>query len=78
MTLPDSAGEPFRKLAAWKRVPLAAGAMQSVEIPIDPLYLSTFSTAGNTWSRPIGDFLIEVGTSSSDLPLHNSVRLVAR
>ena len=78
VTLPASAGEPFRKLAAWKRVSLAAGAMQTVEIPIDPLYLSIFSTADDGWSRPAGDFLIEVGGSSTDLPLHQILRLAAR
>jgi beta-glucosidase len=77
-TLPASSGEPFRKLAAWKRVSLAPGATQTVVIPLDPLYLSTFSTATNSWSRPSGDFLIEVGGASSDLPLHQSLHLAAQ
>jgi beta-glucosidase len=76
VTLPASAGEPFRKLAAWKRVSLAPGAMQTVEIPIDPLYLKIYSTVDNGWSQPAGDFLIEVGGSAADLPLrlHQSSR----
>jgi len=78
VTLPDSAGEPFRRLAAWKRISLAPGAAQTVEIPLDPLYISAFSVAGNSWTRPAGDFLIEVGGSSADLPLHQSLRLAAR
>jgi beta-glucosidase len=78
VTLPSSSGEPFRKLAAWKRVSLAPGAAQTVEIPLDPLYLSTFSTAGNAWSRPEGEFLIEVGGSSGDLPLHQTTHLAAQ
>src|ERR1019366_5965205 len=36
LTLPASAGEPFRKLAAWKRVALAAGAKETVTISIEP------------------------------------------
>jgi beta-glucosidase len=75
VTLPDSAGEPFRKLAAWKRVSLAAGASQTVEIPLDPLTLSIYSTDRHTWLRPEGDFLIEAGSSSADLPLHQSLHL---
>jgi beta-glucosidase len=75
VTLPASAGEPFRKLAGWKRVSLAAGATQTVSIPLDPLYLSIYSTTGNAWTRPTGDFLFEVGGSSADLPLHQSLRL---
>jgi beta-glucosidase len=78
VTLPASAGEPFRKLAAWKRVSLVAGATQSVEIPIDPLYLSVFSTADDGWSRPAGDFLFEAGGSSADLPLRFVLPLAAR
>jgi beta-glucosidase len=77
VTLPASAAEPFRKLAAWKRVSLAAGAMQTVEIPIDPLYLSIFSPADDGWSRPEGDFLFEVGGASADLPLRHTLRLTA-
>jgi len=77
ITLPGSAGEPFRKLAAFKRISLAAGATQSVEILLDPLYLSTYSTSNNTWSRPSGDFLIEVGGSSAALPLHQTLTLAA-
>jgi beta-glucosidase len=78
VTLPASAGEPFRKLAAFTRVSLAPGTTQTVEIPLDPLYLSTFSTATNAWSRPAGDFLIEVGGSSTDLPIHQSLHLSAQ
>jgi beta-glucosidase len=69
VTLPASAGEPFRKLAAWKRVSLAPGAMQTVVIPIDPLYLKIYSTVDDGWSKPAGDFLVEVGGSAADLPL---------
>jgi beta-glucosidase len=72
VTLPASSGEPFRKLAAWKRVTLAPRATQRIEIPIDPLYLSTFSTTTNTCSMPSGKFLIEVGGSSDNLPLHEA------
>jgi beta-glucosidase len=78
VTLPDSAGEPFRKLAEWKRVSLAAGASQRLEVPIDPLFLKIYSTADDGWRRPAGDFLIEVGGSSADLPLRQVLRLAAR
>jgi beta-glucosidase len=72
VTLPASSGEPFRKLAAFKRVSLAPGTSQTVQIPIDPLYLSTFSTTTNAWSLPSGRFLIEAGGSSATLPLHQT------
>jgi beta-glucosidase len=78
VTLPAAAGEPFRRLAAWKRVGLAAGTAQTVEIPIDPLYLSIYSTTASAWTRPAGDFLIEAGGSSADLPLRNTLHLAAQ
>jgi beta-glucosidase len=77
VTLPTSAGEPFRRLAAWKRISIPAGASRKVEIALDPLYLSTFSTTTNAWSRPTGDFLIEAGGSSASLPVHRSLTLAA-
>jgi beta-glucosidase len=78
VTLPDSAGEPFRKLAAWKRVSLAAGASQRLKITIDPLYLKIYSTADGGWRRPTGDSLIEVGGSSANLPLRQVLRSATR
>jgi len=69
-TLPQDAGEPFRKLAGFKRVSLAPGESKHVEIALDPLVLSTFSADDNTWHKPTGAALIEVGGSSIDLPLH--------
>jgi beta-glucosidase len=86
VTLPASAGERFRKLAGWKRVSLAAGASQTVEVAIDPLYLSIYSigksnsesTEKDAWVRPAGDFLIEVGGSSAELPLRRTLRLDAQ
>jgi beta-glucosidase len=77
VTLPGSAGEPFRKLAGWTRVTLAAGAHQAVTVPIDPLYLSIFSAEKNAWERPAGEYTLEVGGSSASLPLHQSFTLAA-
>jgi beta-glucosidase len=77
VTLPDSDGEPFRKLAGWRRVSLAAGASQKVEIAINPLYLSIFSVDDNGWKLAAGDYTIEVGPSSATLPLHGKVSVAA-
>jgi len=78
VTLPDAAGEPFRKLAGWKRVWLDAGATQTVTVPLDPLYLSIYSTDKDAWQRVAGEYKIEVGGSSADLPLHQSIALSAK
>jgi beta-glucosidase len=78
VTLPDAAGEPFRKLAGWKRVTLAAGESQRVTVPIDPLYLSIYSTEKDGWQRLAGEYRIEAGGSSAELPLHQSIHLAAK
>jgi beta-glucosidase len=75
VTMPASSGEAFRKLAGWKRVPLAPGESRHVEVSIDPLYLSTFSTQNNAWRRVAGEYVVEAGRSSADLPLHISLAL---
>jgi beta-glucosidase len=78
VTLPKSAGEPFRKLVGFKRVPVAAGASEVVTVPIDPLYLKVFSAEKNGWEMTGGDYKVEVGGASNHLPLHASVTLEAR
>jgi beta-glucosidase len=75
VTLPNAAGEPFRKLAGWKRVSLVAGASQKVTVAIEPLVLSTYSEEKNEWQRPAGEYRFEAGGASSDLPLHETVTL---
>ena len=75
VTLPTSAEEPFRKLAGWKRISLTPGATQTVSISLNPLYLSIYSPSDDKWTRPAGGFLFEVGGSSADLPLHQTIDL---
>ena len=75
VTLPGDSGEPFRRLAVWKRIPLAAGESQTVHLPLDPLYLSIFSVEQNHFVRLSGNYLVEVGSASMDLPLHTRVNL---
>jgi beta-glucosidase len=78
VTLPNAAGEPFRKLVGFKRVPVAAGASETVTVPIDPLYLKVFSTEKNGWEQLPGEYKIEVGGASNNLPLHEAVTLAAQ
>jgi beta-glucosidase len=75
VTLPAPAGEPFRKLAGWKRITLLPEQSRRVEIPLEPLSLSIFSTEDNAWRRPAGEYAIEVGSSSMDLQLYRSLVL---
>jgi beta-glucosidase len=78
VTLPEAAGEPFRKLAGWKRVSVAAGATAKVTVPVDALYLSVYDVKDKAWHRLAGEYHFEVGSSSADLPLQKKVQLTSR
>ena len=78
VTLPKSAGEPFRKLVGFKRVSVAAGASERVTVPIDPLYLKVFSAEKDAWEMLPGEYAIEAGGSSAALPLKQEVSLAAK
>jgi beta-glucosidase len=78
VTLPNAAGEPFRKLVGWKCVAIAAGTSQPVTITVDPLYLSIFDVKENAWHRIAGEYQFEAGSSSADLPLKKNVKLTQK
>ena len=66
---PASAGEPPRRLVAWKKVLLQAGEKQAVTLTIDANDnshpLSIWSTASNGWMTLNGDYTVYVGNSSA-------------
>ena len=74
-TLPDAAGEPFKRLVGFAKVKLDAKAKQTVSVEIDPKYLSIYDEAKNGWTLVPGDYTILVGGSSQDLPLKAVVNL---
>ncbi len=61
VTLPASAGEPFRRLAAWQRVALKAGESKTVTLALDPLYLSIFNAGKNAFELLPGDYQAMAG-----------------
>jgi beta-glucosidase len=67
--LPASAGEPFRRLAGWQKVPLKPGESRSVTVALHPLTLAVFDEKANRWDTPRGEFRVFVGGSSADTPL---------
>jgi beta-glucosidase len=74
-SLPDAAGEPWKRLVGWSKVELAPGESRTVQVPIDPLYLSIWDEAGKRWNRLPGEYGMMAGGSSADLPLHTTVTL---
>jgi beta-glucosidase len=75
VSLPASAGEPPKRLAAWERVELAAGETKTVSLKLDPLFLSVFNVDKDAWELVPGDYKVFVGGSSQDTPLTQSVKI---
>jgi beta-glucosidase len=73
--LPASAEEPPKRLVGWSKVQLKAGEQKSVEVEIDPKYLSIFDETKDGWTLVPGDYTIMVGGSSDKLPLKATVSL---
>jgi beta-glucosidase len=74
-SLPDSAGEPPKRLIGWARVELAAGESKVVTIPVDRSHLTVFDDAVDAWKLVPGSYTIMAGGSSLDLPLHQQIGL---
>jgi len=73
VTLPQAAGEPFKRLVAWDKVQLAAGESQTVTLALDPHYLSIFNPDKDAWELVSGDYQVLVGGSSRDTPLSGTL-----
>lgn len=71
--LPKDAGESFKRLVGWKRVPLAPGESQTITVAIDPRALQTFDEANDRWNFPSGDYEVFVGSSSDNTPLKGTL-----
>jgi beta-glucosidase len=73
--LPAGTNEPPKRLVGWSKVQLKAGENKTVEVEIDPKYLSIFDEAKDGWTLVPGDYTILVGGSSDKLPLKATVSL---
>lgn len=73
--LPAPAGEPFHRLVAWRKIQLAPGETKTVELDLDPHYLSIFNASREAWELVPGKYTVYAGGSSRDLPLHAEINL---
>jgi beta-glucosidase len=73
--LPDSAGEPFFRLAGWQRVDLAPGEARTVTIPIDPHYISMFDEKTDAWKLVPGTYEVHIGRSSQAADLDGTLSM---
>jgi len=71
-TLPEAAGEPFKRLVAWDRVQLRPGESKTVTLSVDPHYLSIFNGNADGWELIAGEYRLQVGGSSRSTPLSAS------
>lgn len=72
-SLPDSAGEPPRRLVGWTQVDLGPGESRQVSVPVSHDRLSIFDEASDSWKLAPGRYVLWVGGSSRDLPLQQAV-----
>ncbi|MGC2638873.1 MAG: glycoside hydrolase family 3 C-terminal domain-containing protein [Acidobacteriaceae bacterium] len=68
--LPGSTGEnTYKRLVGWDRVTLGAGESKTVTVTMNPLTLSIFDVAKNSFTMVPGDYQIVAGSSAADTPL---------
>jgi beta-glucosidase len=72
-SLPDSAGEPPKRLVGWAKVELKAGESKQVSVAVSRDRLNIFDEASDDWKLVPGSYTIRVGGSSQDLPLQQAV-----
>jgi len=75
VSLPSNAGEPPKRLVAFKKVSIPAGQSTQVKLTVDRKYLSIFDEAQNSWKLVPGSYTFKVGGSSQELPLSQAVNL---
>jgi beta-glucosidase len=73
--LPASAEEPPKRLIGWSKVELKAGEKKTVDLEIDPKYLSIYDEGKDGWTLLPGEYTIMAGGSSDKLPLKATVSL---
>jgi len=72
-SLPDSTGEPPKRLVGWTRVELAPGESKQVSVPVSRDRLTIFDEAADAFKLVPGSYVIRVGSSSRDLPMEKTI-----
>ena len=74
-SLPDSAGEPPRRLVGWAKLSIAAGESCQATVHIDPKLLKVFDPETDSWKLIPGTYTIWAGGSSRNLPLQKTIQI---
>ena len=72
-SLPDSAGEPPKRLVGWIKVELAPGESKQVSVPVSRDRLTIFDEGSDSWKLVPGEYTMRVGGSSRDLVLQKAI-----
>jgi len=75
VSLPQAAGESFRRLAGWQRVALKPGESETVSVAIDPQILSIYEEEKSAWTRVPGSYGVFAGSSEASTPLEGTLRV---
>ncbi|MGD0555192.1 MAG: glycoside hydrolase family 3 C-terminal domain-containing protein [Streptosporangiaceae bacterium] len=70
---PSASGQPPLQLEGFQRVSLAAGASTTVTFNLTQQNLQYWNSSSNTWATSTGNYGIEVGDSSANLPLSGTL-----
>lgn len=77
LSYPAAAGEPPKSLKGFQRVDLAPGKSAKVTFSVTQQDLQTWDPAAHHWTTTPGDYQIQVGDSSRELPLKAGFALAA-
>ncbi|MFT4114233.1 beta-glucosidase family protein [Silvibacterium sp.] len=70
--LPKAAGEDYKRLIAFDRVPLTPGEEKTITLKVDPKLLSVFNTEKSDFELVPGEYTVLAGPSSNHTPLKAS------
>ncbi|MFI5843967.1 glycoside hydrolase family 3 C-terminal domain-containing protein [Catenuloplanes sp. NPDC051500] len=73
----SAVARPVRELKGFAKVSLAAGESRTVSIELDQRAFAFWSARHGAWAVEAGDFVIEAGSSSRDLPLRTTIAVEA-
>ncbi len=74
-SLPESAGEPPKRLVGWAKTLLKPGESRELTLDIDPKFLSIYDENSRAWQLVPGSYNFMAGGSSQSLPLAGKVDL---
>jgi beta-glucosidase len=74
---PAASGQPPLQLEGFQRVNLRPGASQTVSFPLTQQNLQYWNSGSNAWATSTGSYGVEVGDSSSNLPLSGTLSVTS-